>query len=295
MSKNNNYPIKTFTWSAEEVSKQIEKKEKERKVKVVVAIITAFLLLSVSALGAFLLMNETPPNIDQCSSSTLPSDSSTEGGSSSEDNSSSSDSSSSEDSSSSSDSSSSEDSSSSNDSSSSEDSSSSGSSDGPGGGDHLKGSATLNRIGLTGYRLEGGTMVAFTDNSTVDFSNATSENLFGIREGETIVPGCKFTATMSLVNDGAFALDYWMELRMPEEYFDLELAKQLKVTLTVGGKEYTTVVGNPIGDHRAPLGRIEKGESVTFTVSVEFIESADNNLSQGQTVAFDLYVTTTQA
>lgn len=265
MSKNNNYPIKTFTWSAEEVSKQIEKKEKERKVKVVVAIITAFLLLSVSALGAFLLMNETPPNVDQSSSSTLPSDSSTEGGSSSEDNFSSSD------------------------------SSSSGSGDGPGGGDHLKGSATLNRIGLTGYRLEEGTMVAFTDNSTVDFSHATSENLFGIREGETIVPGCKFTATMSLVNDGAFALDYWMELRMPEEYFDLELAKQLKVTLTVGKKEYTTVVGNPIGDHRTPLGRIEKGESVTFTVSVEFIESADNNLTQGQTVAFDLYVTTTQA
>ena len=283
MSKNNNYPIKTFTWSAEEVSNQIEKKEKERKVKGVVAIVTALLLLSVSALGAFLLRNETPPNVDQSSSATLPSDSSTEGGSSSEDNSSSSDSSSSEDSSSSSDSSS------------SEDSSSSGSSDGPGGGDHLKGSATLNRIGLTGYRLEGGTMVAFTDNSTVDFSNATSENLFGIREGETIVPGCKFTATMSLVNDGAFALDYWMELRMPEEYFDLELAKQLKVTLTVGGKEYTTIVGNPIGDQRAPLGRIEKGESVTFTVSVEFIESADNNLSQGQTVAFDLYVTTTQA
>lgn len=186
-------------------------------------------------------------------------------------------------------------SSSSDDSSSSEgDSSSSGGSGETPGGDHLNGKATLNRVGLTGYRMEGGTMVAFTDNSTVDFSNMTSENLFGIREGETVVPGCKFTATMELVNDGNFALDYWMEVRMTSG-FDSALAQQLKVTLTVNGVEYSTIVGQPIGGERAPLGQIAKGEKVTFTLSVEFVESKDNNAAQGQTVSFDLYVTTTQA
>lgn len=159
--------------------------------------------------------------------------------------------------------------------------------------DHLKGKATLNRVGLKGYRLEGGTMVAFTDNSTIDFSNVTSENLFGIREGETVVPGCKYEATMTLSNDGNFTLDYWMEVRMTSG-FNTALAEQLKVTLTVNGIEHSTTVGQPMGDPRAPLGKIAKGETVTFTISVEFIEHENNNAAQDQTVTFDLYVTTAQ-
>ena len=137
-------------------------------------------------------------------------------------------------------------------------------------------------------------MVAFTDNSTIDFSNATSENLFGIREGEAVVPGCKYEATMTLSNDGDFTLDYWMEVRMTSG-FNTALAEQLKVTLTVNGMNYSTTVGNPMGGERAPIGQIKKGETITFTISVEFIEHENNNAAQGQTVTFDLYVTTTQS
>ena len=163
-----------------------------------------------------------------------------------------------------------------------------------GGGDHLKGKATLNRVKLTGYRLEGGTMVEFTDHSTMDFSGDTSENLFGIQEGEMVVPGCRYEATMTLSNEGDFTLDYWMEVRMTSG-FNTALAEQLKVTLTVNGIEHSTTVGQPMGDPRAPLGQIKKGEKVTFTISVEFMEHENNNAAQGQTVAFDLYVTTAKA
>ena len=172
---------------------------------------------------------------------------------------------------------------------SSSDSSSDGNSSGS---DHLHGDATLGRVSLTGYRLENGVLVPFTSNEPVDFSNLTSENLFGIREGESIVPGCKFIATMELTNTSKNTLDYWMEIRMPEEYFNLALAQQLKVKLTVNGREYSTVVGDTMGDQRAPIGQLAKGESVTFTISVEFVDSKDNNEAQGQTISFDLYVNT---
>lgn len=166
--------------------------------------------------------------------------------------------------------------------------------DPPGGGDHMNGKATLKRVGLTGKRLLNGTMVEFTDDSSVDFTNPTSENLFGIRAGETVVPGCRFTATMELCNEGDFALNYWLEVRMVSG-FDTALAKQLKVTLTANGKEYSTTVGEPVGTERAPLGTLGKGEKVTFTISVEFIDSTENNAAQGQTVAFDMYATAIKA
>ena len=162
------------------------------------------------------------------------------------------------------------------------------------GGDHLTGKATLKRVKLTGTRLQGGSMVEFTDETDVDFSNPTNDNLFGISQYETVVPGCKYEATMTLSNEGDFALDYWMEVRMTSG-FNTALAEQLKVTLTVNGVEYSTSVGNPLGDSRAPIGEIAKGETVTFTIGVEFIEHENNNAAQGQTVTFDLYVTTTQA
>ena len=153
----------------------------------------------------------------------------------------------------------------------------------------------ISRVGLSGYRLENGVLVPFEDDSNTDFSDNPNDNYFGVRDGETIVPGCVFVASMEITNNSNYALNYWMEIRMPEEYFSLALAQQLKVTLTVGNNTYTTVVGQPMGDNRAPLGQIPKGEHVTFTISVEFIQSDDNNATQGQTVMFDLYIMITQA
>ena len=163
-----------------------------------------------------------------------------------------------------------------------------------GGGDHVTGKASLNRTLIRGYRLQEGVLTPFTDDTPVDFTNATSENLFGIQEGEVVVPGCLFEATMSLSNDGNVTLNYWMEIRMTSG-FDTALAEQLQVKLTVNGKEYSTIVGQPLGGERAPLGTLAKGENISFTVSVEFIEHENNNAAQGQSISFDLYVTTAQA
>ncbi len=163
-----------------------------------------------------------------------------------------------------------------------------------GGGDHVTGKATLYRTQIRGYRLQDGVLTPFTDDTPVDFTNATSENLFGIQEGEVVVPGCLFEATMSLSNDGNVTLNYWMEIRMTSE-FDTQLAEQLQVKLAVNGKDYSTIVGQPLGGERAPLGTLAKGEHISFTVSVEFIEHANNNAAQGQSISFDLYVTTAQA
>ena len=139
-------------------------------------------------------------------------------------------------------------------------------------------------------------MVDFTNEEVVDFTGPTDENLFGIYDGEVIVPGNKYEATMRLTNTGDLTLDYWMEVRMVGGIY-LALADQLKVTVKVGDKEVSAPVsvGIPLGDERNPIGKVLVDQSVTFTVTVEFIDHVDNNLAQGQTVEFDLFVFTVES
>ena len=174
--------------------------------------------------------------------------------------------------------------------SSSSDSSSSSSSE------HLRGEGVLRRVYLTGNRLENGMMVEYADDTVIDFSNATDANLFGLSDSDFIVPGNKYTATMELENTGDITFDYWMEVRLVSGA-DLALAEQLKVTVQVG--EHTASapvnVGVPVGDDRNPIGKVLVDQTVTFTVSVEFIEHEDNNWAQDQRIVFDLYVYTIES
>ena len=76
----------------------------------------------------------------------------------------------------------------------------------------------------------------------------------------------------------------------------LALADQLKVTVKIGETEVSAPVslGMPLGDERSPIGKVLVDQSITFTVTVEFVDHVDNNLAQGQRVEFDLFVFTVE-
>jgi len=171
--------------------------------------------------------------------------------------------------------------------------------------------AILRRTSLEKTTLDGDGYLVELDPITtvVNFSEETTENVFGIGAEEKIVPGSKFSATMTLKNEGDVAFGYWVEIACPDAYKvdGQDLAKQLKVTVTTD-RGVNDFVGNGLiikgangGDY---VGDVTIGETETFTVTVEFLDSFiasnglahdDNDLAQGEKLSFDLIVHAVQA
>lgn len=192
---------------------------------------------------------------------------------------------------------------------------------------HLKAgdmSITLERVALTkttlndkGYLVED--FVQKETDAPVDFSEddtttTDDDNVFGIAEGETIVPGTKYVAKMKLWNNDKIsdvAFGYWLEIRFSEGSKQEDLAKQLKVTVTVGDDttkefEVTSVEnGLVIKPEQGDIDYIEAvalGEAAYFTVTVEFKDLgfdedtlfSENNAAKNDEVSFDLVVNAVQ-
>lgn len=158
----------------------------------------------------------------------------------------------------------------------------------------------------TGYLVE-----ADPDTTTKDFTNNNKENVFDVavadqngEGGELIAPGCTFVADLKLTNNSDVAFKYWVEIELSEDA-DPDLAKQLKIVVTVDGKDYEVENGKLIaGSEGSPLATLAKTKSGTFTVSVEFLDSFDanngfdyyyNDDAQGDALDFDLVVYAVQA
>lgn len=165
---------------------------------------------------------------------------------------------------------------------------------------------TLKRTELTKTTLDasGYLTTAPTDKTTVDFTNPTDENVFGIGTDEKIVPGAKFVATMQIENQSDVAFGYWIEIVCTDKTAGEDLAKQLKVTVNTGSDQ-SGFVGDGLivkGADGGNVGELAVGASETFTITVEFLDSAiaenniaDNNLAQKQELDFDLVVHAVQA
>lgn len=170
------------------------------------------------------------------------------------------------------------------------------------------------------------------NNKEVDFTNGTTENIFGMDNqtkdeydnvaGELIAPGSKYTADMKIKSLGSIAFTYEVYLQLLSG--DEELAKQIQVTVTTyttsenqqGEKVKTPVVtqmmlnDEELGRDKSNLGynllsgKILIGENAKledeFQISVEFINynpaepGKDNNTAQGKKAVFDLFVTAVQ-
>lgn len=167
-------------------------------------------------------------------------------------------------------------------------------------------SITLKRTELTKTTLnaQGKLVESAPDTTTKNFSNPTDENVFGIVEGEKIVPGTKYVAKMQIENHSDVAFGYWIEIVCTDKTNGADLAKQLKVTVNTGS-DASAFVNDGLtvkGADGGYVGELIIGASAEFTVTVEFLDSfvAENNidhndLAQGENLSFDLVVHAVQA
>ena len=162
---------------------------------------------------------------------------------------------------------------------------------------------TLKRIGLTTNSIDTDTgyLKPTSSNEIVDFSEATTRNVFDVTDEARLVPGSSYTATMEISNlkaNSSVAYDYWLEIKLDtgnmteKEIEDLKLDEQLKLTVVseAGTTEKLLSEGLTVN----PIGTLALTESETFTVTMEFVSSATNNAAKMQKVSFDLIVHATQ-
>ena len=97
-------------------------------------------------------------------------------------------------------------------------------------------SITLKRTELTKTTLNtsGKLVTSDPDKTVVNFSNSTDKNVFGIVDGEKVVPGTKYVAKMKIENHSDVAFGYWIEIVCTDKTNGADLAKQLKVTVNTG-------------------------------------------------------------
>ena len=181
---------------------------------------------------------------------------------------------------------------------------------------------TLKRTELTKTTLDdkGYLVTQPTDTNSVNFTDPTDENIFGLtmENGEVtekIVPGSKFVATMQIENNSDAAFKYWARIDCKDEDVAKKLAEQLIIIVytdkngdgvidTEGddAEKHESVIANglEIGDDVNYIGLLEKTGMEKFIVSVEFddygytyqdgVITSANDAAQNQDVEFDLVV-----
>ena len=178
---------------------------------------------------------------------------------------------------------------------------------------------TLKRTELTKTTLNanGKLVTSAPDTNLKNFSNPTDENVFGLVEGEKVVPGTKYVAKMQIENHSDVAFGYWVKIDCKDEDVAKTLAKQLKIIIytdkngdgtidtTAEGVDSTVATGLEVGSDKDYIGTLECGKAENFIVSVEFIDTgytykdgvltSTNDDAQTQSVEFDLLVYAIQA
>lgn len=170
---------------------------------------------------------------------------------------------------------------------------------------------SLQRTRLAYKSLDDAGYLSEITNTTVhDFTDRTSNNIFGLESGNIrIAPGSYFEADLRVINDNAkdatyysnVAFDYSVTFVLLES--NPYLANQMQVTVTDhNGKVTTMRLDEAAKGHVFECGTLEAGEvGQNFTVRVEFLDDVDypdefdNNLAKGKDVIFDLVVSATQA
>lgn len=144
---------------------------------------------------------------------------------------------------------------------------------------------TLNNT--TGY------MTTETDDTVVNFTSTTNENVFGIETGELVVPTSTYEATMKLSNVGSVAFTYDVVINLTS--VSNALAEQMRVYVDGTSVGYLSELaqGGQAVISSQTMSKIDTAK--TFTVKIVFENLLTNNAAQGQIVDFDLIVNAVQA
>lgn len=155
--------------------------------------------------------------------------------------------------------------------------------------------ANLYRVSYTKVILDDdGAMKTVTNLESVDFSTATSENVFGIEADEKIAPGSSYEAVMQVKNEGNVAFSYDVTIVLDASN---ALAEQLELYVdgVSKGKLSDYVTSESSTSTTAIYSATVAAEAdSTFTIKLVFVESSDNNTAQNQSLSFDLHVAAVQ-
>ena len=170
---------------------------------------------------------------------------------------------------------------------------------------------SLQRTRLAYMSLDDAGYLSETVNNTVhDFTDRTSNNIFGLDAGNIrIAPGSYFEADLRVINDNAENANYYSNVAFTYDvtFVLLEgnpyLANQMQVTVIDHlGNEKTMRLDEAVNGHVFEAGTLEAGEiGQNFTVRVEFLDDVnypdefDNDLAKGGELIFDLVVSAVQA
>ena len=142
-----------------------------------------------------------------------------------------------------------------------------------------------------------GKLVTATNNTATSFTEANQDNLFGIPNGATVIPGAYFDATMEIANGGNVAFGYSVRIQLNGE--STELAEQLTVTVRhPDGTEKSMKLSELGAPYTIDAGEMVKGNTTqTFGVRVAFdkLDDAVNNTAMLKKASFDLIVSATQS
>lgn len=149
----------------------------------------------------------------------------------------------------------------------------------------------------TGY-MTGNKVIQSEEDEPVDLTTGSGVNVFGIEEGELVVPTSSYEATLKLTNNGSVAFTYQIIIKLIE--VDEKLAEQLMVSVDGVEKGYLSTFNAQDGQV-VVASAVEKGQETTFRVKVEFKDDAAegvtgivNNEAMEQEVEFDLIVKAVQ-
>ena len=137
---------------------------------------------------------------------------------------------------------------------------------------------TLKRTELTKTTLNanGKLVTSAPDTNPKNFSNPTDENVFGLVEGEKVVPGTKYVAKMQIENHSDVAFGYWVKIDCKDEDVAKTLANQLKIIIytdkngdgtidtTSEGVDSTVATGLEVGSDKDYIGTLERGKAENF-------------------------------
>ena len=164
--------------------------------------------------------------------------------------------------------------------------------------------AKLERVALTTTKLNSKGYLVTEEEQTaqdtpVDFTGETTDNVFGLGTDELVVPCTVLSATMKLSNDGDVAFGYYVAITAQDGNETTELAKQMKVTVTdASGNELVPSQylsdGLTLGGENDYFAVVETNQTATFTVTLTFENRTDNNKAQNAETVFDLLVYATQ-
>lgn len=154
--------------------------------------------------------------------------------------------------------------------------------------------ATLERVKLTTYNIgSDGNFSSVVDDKVKDFSTATQDSVFGITAGTVAAPGSTFTAEMRITNGGDVAFYYYLETFCNAVVSDQTFASMLQLTvLSEDGVQREVRLGDGLtmGEEGEAVGSVNVGESENFTVTLKFLDDANNNKVENKFVLFDLCI-----